>query len=210
MNSTQVQDEYWRENKSELVDATGFLLCGGQSSRMGRNKALLLFDGEPLVLRGLRLLEQVCCDVAIAGATEDLGGFGRVIPDQTPGCGPLGGIVSALRQSTSEWNLFLAVDMPFVPAAALNRLLYMAGGLPSVCVMARVGGQVQPLCAVYSRKALPTLNDYLVSGKWKVSEAIAAAGMYKMLDFEEERWFANLNTPEEFAEAERHLDALDT
>ena len=76
--------------------------------------------------------------------------------------------------------------------------------------MARVGGQMQPLCAVYSRKALPTLKDHLESGKRKVIEAVAAAGMYKILDFEEENWFRNLNTPEEFAEAERHLDALDT
>jgi molybdopterin-guanine dinucleotide biosynthesis protein A len=210
MNSPQLQDEYWRENKNELVDVAGFLLCGGQSSRMGRNKALLSLAGEPLVQRGLRTLRLVCKEVAIAGATQDLGGFGRVIPDETPGCGPLGGIVSALRQSTSEWNLFLAVDTPFVPAAALNRLLFMAAGFPSVCVMARVGGQVQPLCAVYSRKALPTLHDHLISGKWKVIDAIAAAGMYKLLDFDEESWFRNLNTPEEFAEAERHVDALDT
>jgi molybdenum cofactor guanylyltransferase len=200
VNLPQMADESWRENKSELVEASGFLLCGGKSSRMGRNKALLMLDGEPLVQRGLRVLGQVCRDVAIAGATEDLGSFGRVIPDETPGCGPLGGIVSVLAQSSSEWNLILAVDMPFVPAVALRRLLFRAAGLPSACVMARNGGRLQPLCAVYARKALPALSEQLASGNRKVTDAIARAGMCEMVDFEEEAWFVNLNTPDEFAQ----------
>lgn len=177
---------------------------------MGRDKALLLLDGEPLVQRGLRMLEEVCSEVAIAGAAEDLSRFGRVIPDEVADCGPLGGIVSAMEQSSSEWNLFLSVDSPFVPAEALIRLLFMAGGLPSVCVMARVAGVMHPLCAVYSRKALPVLREELAAGRWKVTQAIAAAGECKMVDFDEESWFRNLNTPEEFAEAEKHLEALDT
>jgi molybdenum cofactor guanylyltransferase len=202
--------ERWRRCESELVRASGFLLCGGRSSRMGRDKALLLLDGEPLVQRGLRTLEEVCSEVAIAGATEDLSRFGRVIPDKVADCGPLGGIVSAMEQSSSEWNLFLSVDSPFVPAEALIRLLFMAAGMPSVCVMARVAGVMHPLCALYSRKALPVLREELAAGRWKVTQAIAAAGQCKMVDFDEESWFRNLNTPEEFAEAEQRLDAQGT
>jgi molybdopterin-guanine dinucleotide biosynthesis protein A len=51
--------------------------------------------------------------------------------------------------------------------------------------------------------ALPVLQEQLAAGNWKVMEAVAAAGVYTVVDFEEERWFRNLNTPEEFAEAER-------
>ena len=177
---------------------------------MGRDKALLLLDGEPLVQRGLRTLGEVCTEVAIAGATQDLSRFGRVIPDEMADCGPLGGIVSAMEQSSSEWNMFLSVDSPFVPVEALKQLLLVAATSPSVWVMARVAGTLQPLCAVYSRKALPILREELTAGRWKVTQAIAVAGECKMVDFAEESWFRNLNTPEEFAEAERHLDALDT
>jgi molybdenum cofactor guanylyltransferase len=193
-----------------IVHAAGFVLAGGRSSRMGQEKALLMLGGEPLVKRGIRKLNEICAEVAIAGGTEELMRFGRVIPDKSPGCGPLGGIVSALEQSSFEWNLFLPVDAPFLPVSALKALLAMAGGSANVCVMARVEGLMQPLCAVYSRRALGALQEELAAGRWKVTSAIEAAGPVEFMDFENARWFANLNTPEEFAEAEQHLDALDT
>jgi molybdenum cofactor guanylyltransferase len=189
----------------EPVRAAGFLLCGGRSSRMGTDKALLVLDGEPLVQRGLRLLGEVCVEVAIAGGGEELRRFGRIVPDEAAGCGPLGGIVSAMRTSDFDWNLFLAVDTPFVPVSVLNRLLGEAAASDAVAVMARVAGQVQPLCAMYSGKALPQLTGELAAGNWKITEAVAAAGGYEIVDFEDERWFRNLNTPAEFAEAERGI-----
>jgi molybdopterin-guanine dinucleotide biosynthesis protein A len=197
-------------DKNVSVRAAGFVLAGGQSSRMGKDKALLTLGGEPLIARGVRKLSRVCAEVAIAGGSEDLASFGRVILDNSLGCGPLGGIVSALEQSPFEWNLFLAVDAPFVPVSVLKALLFAADGFRGVCVMARVQGRMQPLCAVYSKGALEVLRQELAAGRWKVTQAIAAAGEVKFLDFYDSTWFANLNTPEEFAEAERHLDALDT
>jgi molybdopterin-guanine dinucleotide biosynthesis protein A len=172
---------------------------------MGTDKALLVLDGEPLVERGLRLLGKVCAEVAIAGGTEELSRFGRVIPDEAAGCGPLGGIVSAMSVSGFEWNVFLPVDTPFVPVGVLERLLAAVDGTDGIGVMARVAGLVQPLCAVYSRRALPRLAEELAAGNWKITEAISAAGGYKLVDFAEERWFRNLNTPTEFAEAERGI-----
>ena len=168
---------------------------------MGRNKALLTLGGEPLVKIGLEKLKAVCEVVGIAGGTAELARFGRVIPDNRPDCGPLGGIVSALEQSLFEWNLFLPVDAPFVPVFCLNALLLGASGYPCVCVMATVCGAKQPLCAVYSRSALGVLEQELNEGRWKVAEAIESAGQVKFLDFEDSGWFANLNTLEEFAEA---------
>ena len=204
----------WRKgiapDESVFVHAAGFVLAGGRSSRMGQDKALLTLGGEPLVQRAVRKLSEICAEVAVAGGTEDLARFGRVIPDKSPGCGPLGGIVSALEQSSFEWNLFLPVDAPFVPASALKALLVMAAGFQGVGVVARVQGRMQPLCAVYSRRALGVLQQELAGGRWKVLSAIEGAGSVKVVDFEDANWFANLNTPEEFAEAERHVDALDT
>jgi molybdenum cofactor guanylyltransferase len=169
---------------------------------MGRDKALLTLGGQPLVERGIRKLGEVCAEVAIAGGTEDLGRFGRVILDKSVGCGPLGGIVSALQESSFKWNLFLPVDAPFVPVSALKGLLARAAGFDGVCVMARTEGQMQPLCAVYSKKSLGVLEQELAAGRWKVTKAIEAAGEVRFVDFEDASWFANLNTPEEFAEAE--------
>jgi molybdopterin-guanine dinucleotide biosynthesis protein A len=78
-----------------------------------------------------------------------------------------------------------------------------------VCAMARTDGVMQPLCAVYSRKALEVLRQEREAGRWKVTRAIEAAGAVKVMDFDAGSWFVNLNTPEEFAEAEKRFDGLD-
>ncbi len=155
--------------------ACGFVLAGGQSSRMGSDKALLKLDGEALISRGLRKLRYVCPETAIAGGAAGLETFGRVISDLTPGCGPLGGIVSALEQSRFEWNLFLAVDLPLVPEGVLRALLAAAGGAEPV-VLAQSGERVQPLCGVYSRRALPVLRAELAAGRLKMKDAATLAG----------------------------------
>lgn len=178
----------------------GFVVAGGKSSRMGRDKALLNLDGETLIARALRKLRYVCAEAAIAGGGADLAGFGRVIPDEMPGCGPLGGIVAALEQSAYEWNLFLAVDMPFVPESALRALLAAAGGSEMI-LLAQADGYIQPLCGVYSRRALPVLRAELEAGRLKLKDAAVATGGCRYVQMGKVGWFRNLNTPEEFRAA---------
>jgi len=190
-----------------MQDAAGFVLAGGRSSRMGQDKALLKLGGEALVERCLRRVGEVCVEVAIAGGSADLARFGRIVPDMSPGCGPLGGIVSAVAESRFEWNLFLPVDAPFVPVSCLKELLSVAMN-SGTGAMARVEGRLQPLCGVYSKKMLTVLQQELAAGRWKVAQAIETAGPVEVVDFAEARWFVNLNTPEDFAEAEARLDEL--
>jgi molybdopterin-guanine dinucleotide biosynthesis protein A len=180
---------------SSSQQPAGFLLAGGRSSRMGRDKSLLILENETLAARSLRKLRAVCADVAIAGGAPELASLGRIIPDTHPGCGPLGGIVSALEQSASEWNLFLAVDMPFVPVKVLQSLLASPAGM---VVLAEAEGKMQPLCGVYSRLALSCMRAELEAGRYKVKDAVAATGALRLMRFEKLDWFRNLNTPEDF------------
>jgi molybdopterin-guanine dinucleotide biosynthesis protein A len=175
---------------------------------MGTDKALLKLQGETLAARGVRKLREVCAEVSIAGGAPELRDLARVISDGSPGCGPLGGIVAALEQSACEWNLFLAVDMPFVPVEALRRLLFAAGGGATV-VLAEAEGRVQPLCGVYSRSALPGLKRELEAGRLKVKDAVAASGEVANVRFERLDWFRNLNTPDEFSAASDSFGELD-
>ena len=181
------------------MEAAGWVLAGGRSLRMGRDKALLEMDGETLVARAVRSLGEVCAEVGIAGGGAELARFGRVVPDVKVGCGPLGGIVGALEVTRFEWNLFLAVDVPFVPVEVWLGLLARAEENDAVGVMARVEGRVQPLCAAYARRAAGQLRRELEAGRWKVTTAVAAAGTVEFVDFAEGEWFRNVNTPEEFA-----------
>ena len=192
-----------------FVQAAGFLLAGGQSSRMGSDKALLTLGGRSLVERGLQTLGTVCAEVAILSSNPELELFGRLIPDALPGCGPLGGIVAALESSEFAWNLVLAVDVPFLPVAALKMLLFAAATSQSMAVIPEVGGQPQPLCALYAKAAAPVLRKELEAGHWKVTAAIKAAGEVTFAPFHRAEWFRNLNTPADFAEAEESSGGLD-
>lgn len=186
----------------ELVIANGFLLAGGRSSRMGEDKGLLDLDGRTLIEIGLEKLRTVCVQVSLLGNQRELERFGvPVIADAQAECGPLGGIVAGLEASASEWNLFLAVDVPFVPVEVLQMLLKAAKGERALCVMAEAGAQPQPLVALYARAALPVLKQELEAGRLRVMKAIQAAGTVSYLHFSEGDWFRNLNTPEDYAAA---------
>ncbi len=161
---------------------------------MGQNKALIKLNGESLLTRAVRRLSYVCAEVAISGSQA---GPRRAIPDRWTDCGPLGGIVSALEQTAYEWNLFLAVDMPLVPEEVLRTLLSSAGA-DDLVVLAESEGKMQPLCGVYSRRALPILRDELQAGRFKVKDAAVATGALRLVRFESLEWFKNLNTPEDF------------
>lgn len=183
------------------VTVGGFVLAGGRSSRMGEEKALLELDGEALLARGLRLLGVVCAEVAIAGGSPDLARFGRLVSDETAGQGPLSGIIASLEDTAFEWNLFCPVDVPFVPRTAWQRLLEHAplGGVDAI--LARVCGQVQPLCGLYRKQVGGALRAQLQGGQRKVTAAIEAVGPVVWVDFDqprEDQWFRNVNTPEDY------------
>ena len=186
----------------------GFLLAGGQSSRMGSDKALLTFQGELLVERALRTLRKVCEPVIIAGGVARLATYAPVIPDLNPGNGPLGGIVAALERTTSEWNLFLAVDMPLLPVAALRGLV-ASFDRSSLITLAQANGRVQPLCGVYSRQSLPVLRAEFAKGNLRVRAAVEATQSFSYWQAQDLEWFANVNTPEEFAAAEALANSAD-
>jgi molybdopterin-guanine dinucleotide biosynthesis protein A len=172
---------------------------------MGRDKALLMLEGRTLVERALGKLESVCSSTAIAGGGSDLAGFGRMVTDGVPGCGPLGGIVAALESSEFDWSIFLPVDVPLVSVELVRGLAERCVGSEAVAVLVRVHGRVEPLCGGYSRRALPGLREALGAGRLKVTAGVEGAGVVEYFDVEDGDQFANLNTPEEFTEAERRL-----
>jgi molybdopterin-guanine dinucleotide biosynthesis protein A len=200
----------WKDSEQPDPDnfnyAAGFLLAGGMSTRMGRNKALLVFEGETLAERALGKLRDICPEVAIAGGAPELSRFGRLIPDAWPGCGPLAGIVTALEQSACEWNLFLPVDMPFIPGEALRMMLQMGCGGEGLVVVPQVAERIHPLCGAYSKRVLPVLHAQLKAGRLKMKQAIEATKSFSYMQWDHKpEWFLNVNTPQEFSALSRPL-----
>jgi molybdopterin-guanine dinucleotide biosynthesis protein A len=195
-----------------------FILAGGLSTRMGRDKALLEVAGQPLILHALTKLRTLGFQPRIAGSRPDLARFAEVIPDRCERCGPLAGIEAALNASDTDLNLFLPVDLPLLPGTFLSWMMARAEVTQALATIPYAAGRPQPLCAVYHRRLLPGLRALLDAGKYKVTSAAASAaqaalGKTDRFDVESVaatlhfgewlaqpplyQWFRNLNTQED-------------
>jgi molybdopterin-guanine dinucleotide biosynthesis protein A len=187
---------------------TAFVLAGGQSSRMGADKAFVQLDGRTLLERALELAAAVAPEVCIVGSQHKFGMLGRVIEDLFPDHGPLGGIHAALRASSTDCNLILAVDMPFVEARFLGYLLEQARRTNAMVTVPRAGGGWQPLCAAYRRPFSAVAESALRAGRNKIDPLFVQVEM-RVVEEQEllehnfaVEMFRNLNTPEELKEAQ--------
>jgi len=193
-----------------MGDRAAFVLAGGQSTRMGADKAFVQLEGRTLLAHALALAKSVTSDVRIVGSPEKFAAFGEVVEDEFPQHGPLAGIHAALRRSSSELNLMLAVDMPFVEVPFLEYLFQEAARLESVMVtIPRAAGAWQTLCAVYRKPFANLAEQALRQGKNKIDPLFRETTI-QILDVPaltkhnfSLNMFRNVNTPEELEEAAR-------
>ena len=176
---------------------------------MGSDKALLTFQGKTLLERALRLAHQIARRVAILGPRARYAAMGeRIVEDEFPNCGPLGGIHAALGATETDLNLILSVDMPFIPEDFLAYMIERAESCPAAQVVApRVGSIVQATCLACRRSFRAACDEQLRRGCYGVEDAIKIAAP-EYIEEEALRacgfdpaMFRNLNTPEDFAAA---------
>ena len=182
-----------------LADITGVVLAGGQSSRMGRDKAGISLEqgaGQNFLSRTAALLAACCQQVLIAGRAHP--DYAHCL-DEVPGQGPMGGIATALA-SSGRACLVLSCDLPFMEPAILERLIAhrarrFAGALATV-YRQKDTGQAESLVAIYEYAALPCFLASLRGMKLHVSRAIPLSRQH-FLDYspEEAQFFFNVNTP---------------
>jgi molybdopterin-guanine dinucleotide biosynthesis protein A len=154
-----------RSTRRSERDGVGFVLAGGQSRRMGRDKAEVEFCGRPLAAHAVDMLKAAGLDVFIAGAREDAGArleqYAPVLFDREPGLGPLGGICTALASTTANLAVFVPVDVPLLPASLIVYMLERAQAGDGLVTLACVNGQPETFPAVIARRALPALTQEL-------------------------------------------------
>jgi molybdopterin-guanine dinucleotide biosynthesis protein A len=187
------------------MQASGFVLAGGASKRMGQDKALLPYRGTTLVEHVAKTVAEAAGSVALIGDANRLAYLGlAVFPDEVPGCGPASGIYTALRVTDTDWNLVLACDMPAVSADLLRELLRRAETTERSCVAA-IGayGEPEPLCAVYHRRCLLALGRAIRDRRLRMRDLLKEIGaIWVKVDASA---LANVNTPSEWAEFEAKL-----
>jgi molybdopterin-guanine dinucleotide biosynthesis protein A len=133
---------------------TGFILAGGKSARMGRDKALLDWHGRTLLDHMTELISNVTDEVHVIGRAR--------FPDRLPGLGPLSGIATALETSATDANLVVAVDLPKLTRAFLKYLTSEAERANAPLAACKIGSEF-PLCLVVQRRLLPEIQHRLAS-----------------------------------------------
>ena len=181
------------------VPRAGFVLVGGKSSRMGRDKAALPFRGRTLLEHIAAAVAEAAGSVTLVGAPERYRGLDLpVIPDSQSGMGPLAGIHTALSASHAAWNLIVACDLPSVSGPFLKMLMETAEASGSDCLIpTSPSGYPEPLCAAYHGRCRETIGEALRRGIRKVTEGLAGLKVISW-NVPEASWFRNVNTPEDW------------
>lgn len=143
---------------SSAPTVEGFILAGGRSRRMGRDKALIEFEGTTLLARAFATVSAVAVKTTVIARTP-YPGF-PVIADLRPDCGPLAGIETALSAAKTDAVIVLACDMPFVTVEFLEFLISKAGKDRAV-IPVDAAGHPCGVCAVYGRDILPHVSNRL-------------------------------------------------
>jgi molybdopterin-guanine dinucleotide biosynthesis protein A len=189
---------------------SGAVLAGGRSRRMGQDKALLRLNGMTFLERSIRTVQPVVKRVVVAGGQDGryaLPGI-TTIGDPIPGCGPLGGILAALEESSADAVCILACDLPFVTTDLIRLLATTEPAVPLVVPM--TGDDIQPLCARYAVSLRGPLRQYLLRGGRTVMDFIvmqrhACIPLGPDHPVYRPHLLANVNTDEDLRNAEAYL-----
>jgi molybdopterin-guanine dinucleotide biosynthesis protein A len=197
-----------------IRDIDGFVLTGGASQRMGRDKSGLQFGACSLAIRAHQVLSAISQNVCAAG-NKSLPGFTNTGDILNPGSSrpraSIVGLHSALFHSHTEWTAVLACDLPFVTEAFFQRLVGICesvGELYDAVVPVQQDGRTQPLAALYRRdRCIRSIEQMIGGGNYRLSAFVENLNAYRVLpsefsDLDEpERLFFNINTPEDYTNA---------
>lgn len=177
---------------------TGIILSGGQSTRMGTDKAFIQIEGKTLLENAIEICRPFCSNILISSNRAEHGKFGhKVIPDEIENCGPLGGIYSCLNQTETDWNFIISVDAAFVEPDFVSFIISETADFDTVVPFHKNGKE--PLVAMYHKKALFEIKKMLDSGDFKMHNLLNSVRT-KYVDSQDwvERFpklFRNLNRP---------------
>jgi molybdenum cofactor guanylyltransferase len=193
------------------MSRTGIILAGGKSSRMGQNKALLTIEGATVIERIAHELTKITDQLLIVTNTfRDFEFLGiPMVEDMQKGKGPIAGIHAGLTATTTNANLIVACDMPFISSSLGDFLLT---GLDEYqAVIPELGGQLHPLYGAYRKDALQVVTNALTNNQLRIRSVLEQLNVQvvteellqrKKIMIKETAMF-NMNDPKEYEKALR-------
>ena len=189
---------------------TGVILAGGQSRRMGFNKAEAEMNGESMLIRMIDKLKEITSTIIVSSGNVSYPNIPYPqIPDVHPQCGPIGGIHSVLKRSNSSLNLVVSCDIPLVSVSLLKYMVESAAQSNAlITVPVDHEGQLQMMCAVYRKDILPILEQQIDAHAFKMKGLIDLVSVEYIKIFREhplfqEHAFMNVNRPSTLEEARK-------
>lgn len=192
------------------ADITGVVLAGGQSSRMGFNKAEAEMHGESMLIRMIEKLKEITPIIVVSSGSASYPNIPWMqIPDMYPQCGPMGGIYSVLKTSNTSLNLVVSCDIPLVSRSLLEYIVSAAVKSNAlITVPVDENGQLQMICAVYHKDVLPILKQQIDSHLFKMKNlldllTVEYVRITKEHPLFDENAFMNVNSPINLEEARK-------
>ncbi len=197
-----------------IADATAVILTGGKSSRMGRPKALLPFDGAPLIAHIVRSLQHLFPNIVVVAAPDqELPQLPvTLVRDKVAYQGPVGGIYYGLRASVGEFCFVTSCDIAFLNAPLISYLISQISNYD--VVVPYWENRFQPLHAVYRRSVMPLLKEQLERGELRPIFLYDKVRTRKVNEDEIRRFdpqglsFFNMNTPQDYQEALKRWEKM--
>lgn len=180
----------------------GAVLCGGASRRMGRDKALMSFEGTPMVMRVADTLRSAGCDpvVAIGGDHSALATLGlNTVADQWPGEGPCGAVLTALAHfADHDAVVIVACDLPRLSARAAKRVIdALSDNGEEHDVAIAVTGERHSACMAWRLTTAPQLATTFAGGARKLLDAMDGLRVVEVVVDKAE--LMNVNTPDDLS-----------
>ena len=177
-----------------------FILAGGKSSRMGRDKGLIPLKGRPMISYLIETIVGLDLSVSIISNESGYESFGYpIFPDLVKDKGPLGGILSAFSNTETDHCLILSCDSPFTSQDVIKELISEA--VLDQITLGQLGGKLLPFPGVYPGSLKEKVRQNLEANHLKL-QSFVLESPHHLIAWEErcrnpERQFANLNTPED-------------
>ena len=183
-------------NKSNI---TGIILSGGKSSRMGTDKGFLKLKGKTFIEHSIDALKPLVSEIIIVSNNTDYDVFKlKRVNDMIENAGPLAGVYTGLKHSTTNYNLVLSCDIPLINSEVLKLLIDAVDGTSEV-IQIENNTKTSPLIALYKKSCADKFYKLLNEGERRLRFAVNQCLVKQVkLNSEIGIYTSNINTPEEY------------